>query len=569
MALNSINTNVAAYFAQQNINKANSMTSSSIGRLSSGNRIVRASDDVAAMSVGTSLRSTVSTLKIGLLNASQGTSMLQVADGALGKMQDMLLRQKALATQATSGSLTGAERGFLDQEFQNLTAEIDRLVQNTNFNGVNLLNGTLGGAETKLASTNAIAAALAVDATNNIAASTVAIQAFNVTGDDTTADDPYGDGTAANTNVAGEITLVSSTGTALAGDDFFGINQNVIGSIGDITYSNLVDGVSAQVSVEINGITFTGTAAADAAAGGFRVSNGNTYIEIGYGANGMDLTNSVNAEADFQALNFALKDVKFMQTRQLTGVDFNDTALEGVTFNAASGTVMLRTSEQGDVSISDFTYVSNQNAANTNTLSVEINGEVWFANNVADQIQGTTIINFTNGEQEVLQINMTGLDTNITNIRTDTDDRKALIDALNAGFAGLNKGVDFALGVQTTDKLTVSIAKSSTTALFDGQSLDITTVANAQAAGETLNEAIKMVTAIRADVGALMSRFDFATANIEIAMQNQDAARGTLLDTDVSAESTAYATAQVQLQAGIAVLAQANQLPQNLLKLIG
>ncbi|MGB1540002.1 MAG: hypothetical protein ACPG80_03495, partial [Rickettsiales bacterium] len=135
MALNSINTNIAAYFAQQNINKSNNMTSSSIGRLSSGNRIVRAADDVAAMSVGTSLRTQVSTLRMGLLNASQGSSMLQVADGALSKIQDMLLRQKALATQATSGSLTAAERGFLNQEFQNLTEEIDRLVDNTNFNG--------------------------------------------------------------------------------------------------------------------------------------------------------------------------------------------------------------------------------------------------------------------------------------------------------------------------------------------------------------------------------------------------------------------------------------------------
>ena len=115
----------------------------------------------------------------------------------------------------------------------------------------------------------------------------------------------------------------------------------------------------------------------------------------------------------------------------------------------------------------------------------------------------------------------------------------------------------------------MQLADSSTTALFGGQELDITSVGSAQTAGEALNIAIDRVTAIRADVGALMSRFDFATANIEIAMQNQDAARGTLLDTDVAAESSAYATAQVQLQAGIAVLAQANQLPQNLLKLIG
>ena len=73
---------------------------------------------------------------------------------------------------------------------------------------------------------------------------------------------------------------------------------------------------------------------------------------------------------------------------------------------------------------------------------------------------------------------------------------------------------------------------------------------------------------LRADVGALQSRFSYATDAIQSSLENQDAARGTFLDTDVSAESTAYASAQVQLQAGISVLAQANQLPQNLLKLL-
>ena len=143
MSLNSINTNIAAYYAQSNIGKASSMASSSISRLSSGNRIVQAKDDVAAMSAGTSLRTNVTTLRTALLNTSQGASLLQVADGALSQITDILQRQKAIAVQAGSGSLTNSERGFLDQEFQNLTQEIDRLVGQTNFNGVELLNGKL------------------------------------------------------------------------------------------------------------------------------------------------------------------------------------------------------------------------------------------------------------------------------------------------------------------------------------------------------------------------------------------------------------------------------------------
>lgn len=140
---NSINTNISAYFAQANIGTASAASSSSVSRLSSGNRIVKASDDVAALSTGTSLKTQVLALKTALTNASQGTSLLQVADGALSQVTEILQRQKAISLQAGSGSLTDTDRGYLDQEFQALSVEIDRLTGATNFNGVKLLNGSL------------------------------------------------------------------------------------------------------------------------------------------------------------------------------------------------------------------------------------------------------------------------------------------------------------------------------------------------------------------------------------------------------------------------------------------
>jgi flagellin len=556
MALNSINTNVAAYYAQQNISKANNMASSSIGRLSSGNRIVKASDDVAAMAVGTSLRSTVSALKVGLNNASQGTSMLQVADGALGKIQDILLRQKALATQATSGSITAANRGFLNQEFQNLTQEIDRVVENTNFNGVNLLSGTLGNAA-QLATADTVSAALA--AGGGVIASTVAIQAFNTGATPATA----------HGVTAGLMQLVDGSNTALANSSFTNVNQAVYGKVGEFKLSNLQIGASADISVEINGITFSGTVGSDAAATAFTLSNGNTRIRFGATATNLNFGSALTAQTGINALNTSFRDVSVFQTSTVNGVNFTGTALQGVTSNAASSAPMLRLSDMSDTSIKNFSYVSNGGAANTSTLSVDVGGKTFYATSVVDNIVAGTVLTFTDGKQQALQVNLTGLTTAITNIRTSATDRDNFINALNTSFANIGGGVDFALGVESSDKLTVAISKSDTASLFGNQALDISTQVGAQAAGTALNQAIDSVTAIRANVGALMSRFDYASANLEIAVQNQDAARGTLLDTDVSAESTAYATYQVQLQAGIAVLAQANQLPQNMLKLLG
>jgi len=140
---NSINTNIAAYFAQANITQASNAASSSVARLSSGNRIVQASDDVAALATGTSLLTSVSALRSALTNASQGTSLLQVADGALAQIQNILQQQKAIALQAGSGSLTNTDRGFLNQQFQALAQEIDSLTSSTTFNGVSLINGSL------------------------------------------------------------------------------------------------------------------------------------------------------------------------------------------------------------------------------------------------------------------------------------------------------------------------------------------------------------------------------------------------------------------------------------------
>ncbi|MBV8938595.1 MAG: hypothetical protein JO089_01985 [Alphaproteobacteria bacterium] len=145
MSVTSINTNLAAYYAQQNISSSQESVTLSVARLSSGNAIQRASDDVAGLAIGTTLSSNVSTLKVAQQNVSQGTSLLQVADGALQQVTSILQRQQQLATQAASGSLTDTERGFLNQEFQSLAAEINSIAGTTNFNGLNLIDGSLAG----------------------------------------------------------------------------------------------------------------------------------------------------------------------------------------------------------------------------------------------------------------------------------------------------------------------------------------------------------------------------------------------------------------------------------------
>ena len=119
----SINSNLAANLAGLNIGRATTAVQDNTAALSSGKRIVKASTDVAALSIGTSLQGQVSALTTALTISSQATSLLQVADGSLTQIQSILQQMQTIATSAQAGDLSDVQRGFLDQEFQNLCSD--------------------------------------------------------------------------------------------------------------------------------------------------------------------------------------------------------------------------------------------------------------------------------------------------------------------------------------------------------------------------------------------------------------------------------------------------------------
>jgi len=136
-----IATNTSANSALIYLNKNSHEQDKSLSKLSSGSRIVRASDDAAGLAVGSSLKADITTLKQAATNAVQARSVLQTADGALARVGDILQRMKALSTQAVSGSVDNTSRGFIDQEYDQLKAEAIAIGTNTTFNGTKLLDG--------------------------------------------------------------------------------------------------------------------------------------------------------------------------------------------------------------------------------------------------------------------------------------------------------------------------------------------------------------------------------------------------------------------------------------------
>jgi len=342
---------------------------SSLAKLSSGSRIVKPSDDAASLAIGTKIKADVTALKTAQTNTSTAQSLLQVADGGMARISDMLLRMKALATQATSGSVSDNERGFINQEYQALNTQIDAIADNTKFNGQVLLNG-------------------------------------------------------------GSSKVIENAAGGLA-----------------------TRGVS---------LTLSGNAAAGAG------------WTLGY---------------DQASATFTLTDT-----------------------------------------VGSKTYTAEID--NTNLV---VDGTVDFA--------------------------AAGIKVNLTNFDDATDMAAQSFDVTGGGT------LEFQVGVTSSEKIAVNISDVNT-AVLGTNGTGVTTQTTAQAAGTALDTAISRINTARANTGSLMSRFEFVGANLATQVENLDAARSTMMDVDVADEMSKFSSANVLQQAATAMLAQANQMPQGLLRLL-
>ena len=134
-----VNSNIASINAQRNLVNSTGNLQKSLQRLSSGLRITRAADDAAGLAISEGFRADIRSLAQAQRNANDGISLLQIGEGALNEVSSILIRQRELAIQAANGTLGSSERTTLDNEFQDLVAEIDRIAAVTQFNGTNIL----------------------------------------------------------------------------------------------------------------------------------------------------------------------------------------------------------------------------------------------------------------------------------------------------------------------------------------------------------------------------------------------------------------------------------------------
>ncbi len=149
-----IGTNVAALNAQKNLYMTQIGANRSMARLASGFRINQAADDAAGLAISENLKGQIRGLRQANRNANDGISLVQVAEGSLNEVSNMLIRLRELGVQASSDTIGETERKFLDVEYQQLKSEIQRVTESTVYNGYELLNGTGGNIDIQVGVNN-------------------------------------------------------------------------------------------------------------------------------------------------------------------------------------------------------------------------------------------------------------------------------------------------------------------------------------------------------------------------------------------------------------------------------
>lgn len=180
-----VNTNVGSLNAQRHLYNTTVGFQKSMERLSSGLRINRSGDDAAGLAISESLKSDIRALQQASRNAADGISLVQVAEGSLDEVNNILLRLRELTEQAATETLGEDERTYLDTEFQQLLTEIDRISTTAEFNGIMLLDGSMGTLNVQVGvGTDPSTSTVPIELTQAMSTTVLALNGHTLTGTD-------------------------------------------------------------------------------------------------------------------------------------------------------------------------------------------------------------------------------------------------------------------------------------------------------------------------------------------------------------------------------------------------
>ncbi|CAM2797892.1 flagellin [Legionella worsleiensis] len=470
-----INTNVASLTAQRNLGVSGNAMQTSIQRLSSGFRINSAKDDAAGLAISQRMTAQIRGMNQAVRNANDGISLAQVAEGAMQETTNILQRMRELSVQAANSTNNSSDRESIQSEVSQLQSELDRISNNTEFNGQRILDGSFTNASFQVGAN--------ANQTINFSISSVKSSAIGGIATET--------GTEVSAAAATDITIAVGGGSATSINSSAGFAGSLNGQDGTSAYAKAAainDAGIAGLSVVAN---TTGTQTVGAIGG----TAADTY----------NLT--INGVAVFTGQDVATA---------MTNSTLRD-AINGV----SDQTGVIATLNGGDLTLS---------AADGRNITVTESGTGFTA--------GTDGITVTGGD----------------------------FDGVLRGTLSISATDSLAIGgTVATVGLSAAIAKDT----LGIDSLDVSTADGAQTAIKRIDSALNSVNANRASMGALQNRFDSTIANLQNVSDNLSAARSRVMDADYAAEMANLTKNQILQQAGTAMLAQANSMPQSVLSLLG
>ena len=522
-----INTNIASLNAQRNLSASQASLSTSIQRLSSGLRINSAADDAAGLAISQRFTSQINGMNQAARNANDGISLAQVAEGALGGASDILQRIRELAVQSANATNSASDRQALNAEVSQLTSELNRIAQTTNFNGRNLLDGSFTSAAFQVGANanqtiTATSANFSTSAYGNYRIGAKAASPTDSRGDLTMGSTPYAvvaqGGTGGASSIAGGNLIISGA---------FGTST--------ITYGA---GTSAQdMAAKVNAVAETTGVTATA----------RTQIGMGNFVAGASYTlqvASLNTTSAPVTVSFTVNNPITADGLSEAAKAFNDSASKtGVTATVdAAGTGLVLTNDAGQ----DIRVLNNSAAAST----FDLTQADATASTPATALAGagmTGIAGMAGG-------GAFGTDDSVVTGQITLDSSKSFSATDSAGAAA---GGGF---------LTQATAAASQ--MQKVQDMDVSTVDGANRTLAIVDAAIAAISGQRAAYGALQSRFQTAIENLNTSSENMSASRSRIQDADFAAETANLSRAQILQQAGTAMVAQANQIPQGVLALL-
>ncbi|MFN3984570.1 MAG: flagellin [Rhodocyclaceae bacterium] len=540
-----INTNVASLNAQRNLNNSANSLQASLQRLSSGLRINSAKDDAAGLAISERFTAQIRGLDQARRNANDGISLSQTAEAAMQSSGDILQRIRELAVQSANATNSAGDRSALNAEVQQLTQELQRIATNTEFNGQKLLDGSFTSAQFQVGA----------NANQTITATSGNFQI-----------NAYG-----NYRIGG---LATSSNTPN------GVGDLVVGSTAD---SNLTTfGADGDNSIITAGDTIT--------------------ITSSLGAKDITYESGSSAEQIAAKINQAQTGVRASAiTSFVLGADDANAGAAG--FEQDTSYVFLLATETEDGVAPDayttvaFTVGGTASGSAVNQAA-QLNAAVQAFNDVSGKTGFTAkIVETDNGQYGIQLTNEAGKDLRIMNDSAtgndiiledvtvlDGDDSTASGTNATITAAGNTNAWAAANGVWVTGQvvldsdrsftLTAATTEILTTAGTVGgqlqtvENLDVSTVDAANRTLALVDSALAAVNAQRARYGALQNRFETTISNLQATSENLSASRSRIRDADFAAETANLTRAQILQQAGVAMLSQANSLPNNVLSLL-